>query len=341
MLFIKIMKTLFLNLVNFLRGGDDFMRYVYTPTGNKATDDLGHQFEKIMQKANRGSIATRYRYAAAGERFVKWVQPAFKMQKLANLKDKHLVGYVQHLKNSGCSDKYVKNELAALRYIHFITPNTKFELSDSKKFNQQAGLGSTRNEKAKEVDRAWTRRELTEMQKIAINKGRPEIARMMEATYNTGMRLEEAASLRRHEVEKALRTGQLHLRNTKGGRPRDIPLTDEASRVLKDAIQDVKRGDYVFCPSTEKVHEYKKDVEDLIYRNRDYIQDFDREESAVNCGGSEDVRSALNYHGLRYSYAQNLYEDLLREDKDDEEARKDVSKALGHGRIEITTVYLK
>ncbi|MGB4311293.1 MAG: phage integrase N-terminal domain-containing protein, partial [Natronincolaceae bacterium] len=94
------------------------MKYKFPETGIKPIDDLGRQFQKIMQRANQGSIKTRYRYADAGARFIKWVQPAFKMQKLANMSDKHLIAYAQHLKNQGLSDKYIKNELSALRYIH-------------------------------------------------------------------------------------------------------------------------------------------------------------------------------------------------------------------------------
>ncbi len=316
------------------------MQYKFTETGTRAVDDLGRQFEKIMQTANRASIKTRYRYAAAVERFVKWVQPSFKMQKLANLADKHLFAYVEHLRNSGCSDKYIKNELSALRYIHSIIPNTRNHLTDSKKFNAKAGLGSTKNEKATEVDRAWTRRELDEMKTIAINKGRPEIASMMHASYTLGMRLEEAATLRRNDVERAIREGKLHLTNTKGGRPRDVPLSNEARRVLEDAIQNVSRGEYVFVPKGEKIHEYKRDVQNFIFKNRDSVQDTDREESAVNCGGSEGMRSALNYHGLRYSFGQNLYFELRDQGHEDREAREIVSQALGHNRVEITYVYV-
>lgn len=316
------------------------MNYKFPITGNQSIDDLGNQFEKIIRVTNRGSIKTRYRYAAAGERFIKWVVPAFHMQKLANLSDKHLLAYAEYLKEKQDSDKYIKTELSALRFIHAITPNTRHVLGEAEKVNKEAGMGSTANEKAVEVDRAWTRRELDEMSQIAIDIGRPEFARMMNSTYNTGMRIDEAASLHRSEVERALRVDILHLTNTKGGRPRDIPLLFEARSVLSAAIVNVPRGGYVFCPVGIQVHEFKDDVEKFIDKYRVDIQDMDRTMTAVNCGGSIGVRSALAYHGLRYSFGQKLYAVLRGRGLSDREARKELTIILGHSRIEITYVYV-
>jgi len=309
------------------------MKYKFPETGNKPVDDLGRQYEKIVKTWNRGSIATRYRYADAGARFIKWVQPAFKMQKLANMGDKHLIAYAQHLKNQGLSDKYIKNELSALRYIHSQIPHTRHELSDSKKINTAAGLGSTPNHKAKNLDQTWTKKELDRFCAYARENGRADLARMAEVTYHTGCRLEEVSTLRRHEVEKSLRTGVLHLTNTKGGRPRSVPLSDESRRLLFEAIRDVERGAYVFIPPETPVHSYIQGAKDYVYRTRDEYQDPER------VGNPE--RTELHWHGLRHSYAENTYHELRDQGYEDQEARREVSERLGHSREQITTVYLK
>jgi len=308
------------------------MRYTFPLTGNQQIDDLGHQYEKIIRNASRGSLESKHTYAKAGARFVKWVQPEFKMQKLANLSDKHLIAYAEHLKANGDSDKYIKNQLTALRYIHEITPNTKFQLGDSAKINQEAGLGSTPNNKARDYDQSWARAELDKIVDLARDLHHPEYAKLMEITYSTGCRLDEICTLRRSQVEEALRTGQLHLTNTKGGRLRDIPLSDRARDLLEDAIKDVPRGGYVFDMRGVPIHKFKKSIEDFIYRHRDKFQDPNR----VN----DPNRAQLHFHGLRHTYAQNYYIELRDQGYSDRAARQKVSDAIGHGRGEITFVYV-
>ena len=309
------------------------MKYKFPETGNKPVDDLGRQYEKIVKTWNRGSIKTRYRYADAGARFVKWVQPTFRMQKLANLHDKHIIAYGKHLKAEGKSDKYIKNEISALQYLHSYIPHTRYELSDSKELNKAIGLGSTPNHKAKNLDQTWTKKELDRFVEHAQRNGRADLALMAEVTYHTGCRLEEVSTLRRHEVEKALKTGQLDLRNTKGGRPRSVPLSDEAKRLFSEAIRDVPRGNYVFVPEGKTVHGYIQGVKDFIYRHREKFQDPTRV--------GDPSRTELHWHGLRHSYAENTYRELRGQGYADQEARREVSGRLGHSREQITTVYVK
>ncbi|MEW5953370.1 MAG: hypothetical protein AB1815_06420 [Bacillota bacterium] len=51
---------------------------------------------------------------------------------------------------------------------------------------------------------------------MAMEKDKPNIALALEAARATGMRLDEFSSLRRAEVEAALRTGVLHLTHPPG-----------------------------------------------------------------------------------------------------------------------------
>jgi hypothetical protein len=45
-------------------------------------------------------------------------------------------------------------------------------------------------------------------------------------------------------------------------------------------------------------------------------------------------------HRLRANYAQNLYEDLKENGESDQEARREVSRRLGHNRVEVTNSYI-
>ncbi len=303
-------------------------RFQYTPTGTQRIDDVGNQLQKIYNHTRQGSYATRARYAEAMERFIKIVVPEFHIQKLANISDKHLQYYVKCQKNNGCTDKYIKTDLSGIRFFHS-QMDTKNKLSDSKTFNKTVGLSSTPDGR---TDRAWRESEYREIREKAgscING--TKIQGMLDCAKYTGTRLDEAATLRRGDIEKALRSGELHLKNTKGGRERSVPLTTAAKDVLREAIRDVKPGEYVYVPQGEAVHAWKAEVQNFLISARTGIQDIDR---------GQDQRGKLTYHGLRHFYARETYRELRSSGLSDRESRKILAERLGHGRIEITYVYV-
>lgn len=294
--------------------------------------------EKIFKGANRGSLETRYRYAEASKRFIRHVAEKYNLQKLQNLQDKHLESYVRELQARNCSDKYIKNELAAIRYMHSQIPQAKYELSESQVFNQKVGLGSTPDGRC---DRAWTEREITGMRMLCKEMGRHDLIKAIEITKATGTRLDEVCTLRRNEIEQALKTGKLHLTNTKGGRPRDIELNNYSREVLKNAIKDVERGGYVVTPKEfwkGKIHVYQANAEKFLYDHRDKIQDRDRNESAHNVKADE--RAPLTWHGLRHTYAREEMERRIEAGMSEKQARQTVAEELGHWRSSVTEIYL-
>lgn len=306
--------------------------------GDQAVNDLGHQLERYVQRWTQGSIRSRYRYAAACARFVKIAgrgthgQPG--MQKLANMSDKHLIKYAQHLLSQGNASKYAKNELTALRYLHSTIPNTRHELGNSQKINKEAGLRSTPNFKkgAEYINKASTRDEVDRFVKFATENGREKTGIMGKITTELGTRLEEIATLRTTHIENARRTGLLHLTNTKGGRPRDIPVNDKILTQLEHAARDVPRGGYVFVPPDMPVHTFIQSTKDFIHNNRDKFQDPTRV--------GDKNRTELHWHSFRHQYAQVQYADLRAQGMSDREARLEVAQLLGHNRIDVTYVYV-
>lgn len=316
------------------------MKYTWKKTGHGLTDNLGNQMQKIVRSMNQNRIATRRRYIEAEKRFINYVAREFKLQKLANVKDKHLEKYVKYLKNNGNSDKYVKNELSGIRFFHNHTPGTKFELKDSAVFNKEVGLGSTPD--FKDIDRAWEEKEINAMKDIANQLGRQEIADVIEVMRATGCRIDEACTLRDSDFRNALSEGKLHLTNTKGGVPRDVPLTDRAREIFEKKLTEIGRGEYAFTPrayvNNHTIHRFEKSVQNFIYNHRDKVQVENRAYTGhnVNPGG----KGALTAHGLRHSFAREQYFKLREEGLGKEQARQEVSEMLGHHRAEITKVYL-
>jgi len=213
-------------------------------------------------------------------------------------------------------------------------------LEDSTVFNKRVGLKLTPDNK--NIDRAWSEREVEEMKDKGIKFNRKEIARVIEAVRATGCRIDEACTLKDSDLRKALKENSLHLTNTKGGVHRDVPLTDRAKEVFEEALEETKRGGYAFTPEKyvegHKIHSFEKSVQNFIYNHREEIQDEDRSGSAHNV--EEDSKGALTAHGLRHSFAREQYYDLKDAGFSSELAKEQVSEILGHHRREVTEIYL-
>lgn len=303
---------------------------------------MGAQLQKVIRGAKQGSSDTKYRYIDASTRFIRFVAERFKLQKLQNIQEKHLQAFAEDMKQRGKSEKYIKTDLSAIRYLHRQVPMTRFELMDGRMANKNYGLGSTPDGRA---ERVWTERELEDMKALAREKNKPIIALALEAARATGMRLDEFSSLRRSEVEAALRTGVLHLTNTKGGRPRDVPLSPRAVTVFEATLKQSSRGGYVFTPPGVRVHKFEEAVKNFIWRHRDVLQDPGRKSTAHNLKPGE--FGALAAHGLRHTFAREFllerFKEKLEEGLDrtraEKEARKATSKVMGHNRVAVTYVY--
>ena len=318
------------------------IRYTFKKTGVGVVDNLGSQFQKVIRGAKQGSSETKYRYIEASERFIRFVAEKYKLQKLQNIQEKHLHAFAVDMKQRGMSEKYIKTDMSGIRYLHRQVPQARFELMDGRIANKNYGLGSTPDGR---TERAWTEAELEDMKALAMKKNKYNIALALEAARATGMRLDEFSSLRRAEAEAALRTGVLHLTNTKGGRPRDVPFSSRAVAVFETALKLSSRGNYVFTPPGMRVHKFEKEVQRFISENRDDLQDAGRKRTAHNLEPGE--LSALAAHGLRHTFAREFlvdkFKDKLEEGLDrtraEKEAREMTSKVMGHNRVTVTYIY--
>ena len=60
----------------------------------------------------------------------------------------------------------------------------------------------------------------------------------------------------------------------------------------------------------------------------------------MNHLGNSIKNAGFNLHAVRHAVAQERYAELIANGKSDREARQEVSSELGHGRINVTKVYL-
>jgi len=314
------------------------MKYQWQKTGNGYVDNLGFQLAKIVRNSNSNRFETRRRYLKAQQRFIKHIAKKFRVQKLANIKDKHLESYGNSLKEKECTNQYIKTELSAIRFFHNQIQDTRYTLTDSRVFNKKLDISKADSDATK-IYRGWSKTEIKDMKEIAKNLNRNIIIKVIDIQSKLGLRLDEAVTLKSYQVKNALEKGELNMSNTKGGVPRVISLSLEARKTLE--LLDLSRK---YCiveqhyVDKKEIHKFKKSVQNFIYNHREKIQDDFRQKSAHNLNNHES--GALTSHGLRHTFALRKYQEFRDKGYSKVNSRKEVSEILGHHRDNITRVYI-
>lgn len=250
-------------------------------------------------------------------------EAGFKRLKAENLKPKHVTALVERWKRDGISPGTFKNRMGALRWVyakvgkHFLIPR------------ENAALGIpdrqyvTNENKARELTPAFG-----DIEKIKS----PLVRMSLELQWAFGLRREEALKIRPAWAD---RETKLVLQGswTKGGRPREIRILTQHQREVLDQAKAVAGNG------------------SLIPREKTYINHLRTYKRQVAAAGFHKL------HGLRHAYAQERYRELTGRDApaaggkpwseltpeeklEDGQARMTISEELGHGREQVTAVYL-
>lgn len=304
-------------------------KYWQLPKGSKEErvyKNLEKQIEKTFKHCRQGSIKTRERYKNGVSHFAKFLAGSYKKQNMNNIRNEHLQAYVEQMQEARYSSSYVTTNMAAIRF--FID-----QIKDSSyiKNNEELGVIPRGLEERIGPSRSWTQNEVQKTQELAVGKGFERIADMMKLSYLQGLRIHEVTRLERVDLQRALSSGQLTVKG-KGGLIRNIPIRNQEARehLQKLINQTDVRNSKVFVNPGERAHEVMKQAQNFISNNRHLVQE-ERGDNQAN----------ITFHGLRHTYTQERYVELRGQRLNDYDARLQVSKELGHFRVEITNIYLK
>lgn len=284
--------------------------------------DLNWALKQLCLQHQDGSFATR----RDRERSLSLVanqlhEIGFRRLSVSGFKPKHIEALIQRWQNEALSNGTIKNRLSHLRWL-------------TGKIDKQNIMART-NDTYGIAQRSFVSQ---------VSKGHElsliQLRKVSNPYSNMSLRLQAAFGLRREESLKiqpgwADRGTALVLKASwcKGGRPREIPMSsDEQCTLINIAKAITKGGSLIPCD-----HSYKEQLN--IFRR-------DCEQAGIH-----------KVHGLRHQYAQNRYlektgwpcpvqggptvHQLSVEQKQvDMAARLLISEELGHGREQITTVYL-
>lgn len=282
-------------------------------------DNLCVQIEKVFRHCNQGSFKTRERYEDGVKNFAKFIADAFKKQNLNNIKPKHLHSYLEFMQDVGYSTSYVTTNLSAIRFFYDQVGNDSSKLPNN---NKLSVISRSKEERIGD-NKAWSPLEIEGFIKYASDVGQERYGDMVRLSSQLGLRLHEVCRLDKGQLRQALEKGNISIKG-KGGLVRDVPVRDKT--LIQKLYNNTKRGNKVFIREGEQTHKVIKNIQMFIYNNQDKFA-LDRDKQ-------------LTFHGLRHFYCQNRYKELIRGGLTDLQARKIVSRELGHYRISITEIYL-
>ena len=286
-----------------------------------ANDDLVKMTWRYKGEGSYSTQRTRRYHVKLIARHL--AEAGFRRLKATSLKPKHLEALVDRWKRDGISIGTFKNRLSTVRWL-YAKVNKHFLVARE---NSAYDIGK--------------RQFVTNVSKsVSLPHGNldkvkcPYVRMSLELQREFGLRREESIKV---QPLVADRGNRLVLKSswTKGGRPREIPIRTEAQRAVLERAKvlaaDTPMGSLI--PTAQ----YK-----------DQVRRYERQTAAAGLH---------KLHGLRHAYAQDRYFELtgrlapaapggnprqLRRDERplDREARAIISEELGHGREQITAVYL-
>lgn len=151
----------------------------------------------------------------------------------------------------------------------------------------------------------------------------PRFGQLAKLQRVAGLRVSEAINLRAEAIDETGKVIRLaHGDHTKGGRPREVPVSSEYAPFLLDlrALGLKHRDGRVFRDRKKLERPYQRALT-----------------QACKSLGIEHTRT----HDFRATYANELYRRLLSEGYAEAEAQIRLAEALGHRRVQIRLHYLR
>ena len=284
--------------------------------------DLNFELKTLCLQHRDGSYATQY----ARERILAMIanqlhEMGFRDMRGTSLKPKHVVALVNRWKAESLAAGTIKNRMVELRWW-------------SEKIAKQNVVARGNDHYG--IDRRHYVTNLSQARELTAG----DLAKITDPYSKLSLRLQAAFGLRREESIKirpqwADRGERLVLMAawTKGGREREIPIRTQEQRVVLDAAKSLAGR------------------ASLIPKKLTYVEQLNRFKDQCARAGIRHV------HGHRHAYAQQRYEQLTgwacpaqggptsrqltSEQRGlDREARLTITRELGHGRPNVTAVYL-
>ena len=282
---------------------------------------LVSQLDKLARHNRQGSFRTKERYYLAMKRFCLFLAEEYHLQKLANIRSKHLVQYVRYMQENGSSTSTVKTDLAGIRFFHDKISSPKYKLPT----NAQLGTELERR-RFGDADRTWSNAEFNRILAKAMVEDRNDFILAFYLARYAGLRIHECFRIDTAIAEQALRDGSIRIKG-KGGKVRTIPIKEPIKLALRKCLDTTPRGHKLLVPDKIPTDKAINLLQAFIMKHREEIKDADSDRP-------------MTFHGFRHTYAAEKYRELTASGMRELDAHFAVSRLLGHERADVTNIYL-
>lgn len=226
-------------------------------------------------------------------------------------------------------ESYAQNLVSAVNTVmHLVRPSWK-SVSPTKECRIKSRC-TIRQEVPAGADRAVADRAIAALR----DAGKPHPAAVAELARELGLRSKEAALLDASKaVQEAMKKGTIQIIDgTKGGRPRELAITNERQIVALVNAATLQGQERALIPENQN---WKTFREGELRAGRGLLQGH----------------GIVGYHDLRSAYACERYQELTGQaapvfgtqigDRElDRQARMQLAQELGHGRIDVISEYI-
>jgi hypothetical protein len=284
--------------------------------------DLNYELKKLCDRNRDGSYGTQRRRAYQLSQIANQLQGlGFRYMRATSLKQKHVAALVKLWLKQKLTPGTIKNRMAALRWW-------------AEKVGKRSVIANSNSHYG------IAQRQHVATQSKARNVDEAQLSRIKDPYTRFSLQLQREFGLRREESIKFIasyadRGDHLQLKPswTKGGKARQIPIRTAAQRQLLDEVAAFA-GNASLIPADKQ----------YIQQQRVYVR------QVMNAGLGR-------MHGLRHQYAQRRFGEIAgfacpvaggparqaltpAQRELDQEARRVISKELGHERPQIVSVYV-
>lgn len=277
----------------------------------------------VMSFSSAATISDRW------SKFIDWIKENTDIGRMERISTEMIVDYGQELaedvRTGEFSASYAQNLVSAVNSVMRLATKNGWE-----SISPTRDCGIAQRDHARQTIPSGIDRELVTASLSALP---PRSAAVVELCRELGLRSKEASLLNaKSTLNKATKTGIATItEGTKGGRAREIPVSEQGLQALKNA--SIQQGDdRSMIPADRSWAEWRNNE---LRQAREIVQNF--------IGGG--------LHDLRAAWACERYQELTGHDAPvcggsqpdkaiDIAARIQISAELGHGRMEIVAAYI-
>lgn len=283
------------------------------------------------------SLSSRKTMSSRWAQFVKFLRFTCQINKMEYITKKHIIQFSNKIAAEGKSPSYHRNLISAINRVMSIARRDK-----------KLWLSPTRDCRAPSASYIrTTSKALPEQQhKKLLTRVSERLSVQLCLQRHLGLRFKESclinAKLALKQVQK---TGYVRVvEGTKGGRPRQVEVSDQALQALEKAVsiqgkhQSLIPKNLTFIQYSRKCYYQMRRTSATFHQERHYFtQDIYKQSSGVDCPVSAKVK-----HGKQHLLyiAKRLATTFAQAKKIDRAARFTVSATLGHFRFGASNAYI-